>query len=89
MNTTIHTRLDSNLKKDVEHILANIGLSVPDAIRLYFTQIRRKNAIPFVLTADSEMPQDWLMSACTEAKAGQNLKEIKNMDELKHLFEEA
>ena len=89
MNTIIHTRLDSNLKKDVEHILADIGLTVPDAIRLYFTQIRRKKAIPFVLTAGSETPQDWVLRACEEVQSGKGIKDIKDMDELKRLFEKA
>lgn len=50
----VNARIDTQLKKDVDGILANIGLTGPEAIRLFYTQIRNKRAIPFSLVATEE-----------------------------------
>lgn len=49
---TIHVRMDENIKNDAIDILNDLGISVADAITIYFKQIALKNGIPFELTAD-------------------------------------
>jgi len=46
-DSTISLRIDSELKKDVENILNNLGIPMTTAITMYFNQIRLNNGIPF------------------------------------------
>ena len=49
---TIHARLDEQVKNDALAVFDAIGLSVADAITLYFKQVALKNGIPFELSAE-------------------------------------
>lgn len=51
---TIHVRMDEDVKNDAVEILNNLGISVADAITMYFKQVALKNGIPFELTADRQ-----------------------------------
>lgn len=46
-SATIRARIDPDLKEEVETILAEIGLSSSDAIRMYYRQIKLLRGIPF------------------------------------------
>ena len=48
-NEVIHARISSDIKKECESILSNIGLSMSQAIDLYIRQIVLKKGIPFEL----------------------------------------
>lgn len=48
---TIHARIDEKIKEDAIAVFDSLGLSVADAITLYFRQVAIKNGIPFELTA--------------------------------------
>lgn len=69
MSTVIQTRVDARLKKEVDAILSDIGLSIPEAIRLYLTQIRNKRAIPFVLSSRGKVPNEETMAAIRRSEA--------------------
>ena len=47
--TTIHTRMDTALKENVEIILAQLGLTSSDAIKLFYKQIELNGGLPFEL----------------------------------------
>ena len=49
---TIHARLDEQVKNEALAVFDAIGLSVADAITLYFKQVALKNGIPFELSAE-------------------------------------
>jgi len=51
---TIHVRMDEQIKEDALEVLDNLGISVADAITMYFKQVALKNGIPFELTADKK-----------------------------------
>ena len=46
-DSTISLRIDSELKKDVETILNDLGIPMTTAITMYFNQIKLNNGIPF------------------------------------------
>ncbi len=46
-DSTISLRIDSELKKDVDKILKNLGIPMTTAITMYFNQIKMRNGIPF------------------------------------------
>jgi len=49
---TIHVRMDEKVKENALEVLDNLGISVADAITMYFKQVALKNGIPFELTAE-------------------------------------
>ena len=49
---TIHTRIDEKIKQDAVEVFDSLGLSVAEAITIYFKQVALKNGIPFDLNAE-------------------------------------
>ena len=47
--TTVHARMDTALKENVEAILAQLGLTSSDAIKLFYKQIELNGGLPFEL----------------------------------------
>ena len=47
--TYVRARIDVDLKNDTESILAQLGLSTAQAIRLFLNQVRVRKGIPFDL----------------------------------------
>ncbi len=68
----VNARIDSDLKKEVDVILKQIGLTSGEAIRLFYTQIRNTQSIPFQLTARTE-PNEQTKLAMKQALEGKDL----------------
>ena len=47
--TTVHIRMNADLKENVESILAQLGLTSSDAVRLFYKQIELNGGLPFEL----------------------------------------
>jgi len=60
---TVQTRVDPELKRDVDEILATLGLDMPTAIRMFLARVRLTLGIPFPLTTTSSQ----LVAAMNEA----------------------
>lgn len=45
--TTVHTRMDTELKQNVEIILNQLGLTHSDAIKLFYKKIKLNGGLPF------------------------------------------
>jgi len=52
---TIHVRIDENVKNEALEIFNELGISVADAINMYFKQIILKKAIPFELNIERKV----------------------------------
>ena len=50
---SVHVRMDEQVKNDAIKVFDALGLSVADAITLFFKQVTLKNGIPFELTVTS------------------------------------
>lgn len=50
-DATVHARMDEQIKNDAIEVFNELGLSVSEAITLFFKQVALKNAIPFELSA--------------------------------------
>lgn len=75
---TIQARIAPKLKKDVEVILAKLGLSASDAIAMYYSQIKHHQGIPF----DVRVPKKSVQKAMRDIDLGRNLTKADNLDEL-------
>ena len=71
-STSIYTRVNPELKVQVEHILERLGLPMASAINLYLHQIVMHNGIPFDLKLPNNMPLDY--SSMTKAQFDQEME---------------
>ena len=61
MSAIAKSRIDPELKRQAEAVLAEIGLKPRAALELFYKQIIKRRAIPFPLQADS--PEDDVLSS--------------------------
>jgi DNA-damage-inducible protein J len=74
-------RIDAELKHNVEALLGKLGLSVSEAIRIYFRMIELNRGLPFEI----EIPNEETAAVFRDTDRGNNLKRF---DDAKDLFED-
>ena len=65
-NALVQTRIDSRVKEDAAAVLAAMGLTVSDAVRMMLTRVAHDRALPF----DPLVPNLETIAAMKEARAG-------------------
>lgn len=75
-NALVQTRIDLAVKEEAAHVLAAMGLTVSDAVRLMLTRIAIEKKLPFVPL----VPNARTIAAIKESRSGK-LAKAKNMDE--------
>ena len=65
-NALVTTRIDAAVKEEAAAVLAAMGLTVSDAVRLLLTRIAREHALPF----DPLIPNAETVEAMKEARQG-------------------
>jgi DNA-damage-inducible protein J len=65
----LHVRVDEKLKAAAAEKLANLGLTVSDAVRILLTRVVKEGALPAGLTADPEAYDAWFRAKVQEALA--------------------
>ena len=73
-NTLVQARIDGAVKKEAAAVLAAIGLTVSDAVRLILTKIAQDKALPF----DPLIPNEITIAAMKEAHKG-GLPQVKRV----------
>ena len=76
-NALVQTRIDGVIKDEAATVLAAMGLTVSDAVRLLLTKVAREKALPFEPLA----PNATTIAAMKEARAG-NLPRVNTVEEL-------
>ena len=76
-NALVQARIDGKIKDEAAAVLASMGLSVSDAVRLMLTKVAHDKALPF----EPLIPNADTVAAMREARAGK-LKSFKSVDEL-------
>ena len=76
-NQLVQTRIDGAIKEEAAAVLATIGLTVSDAVRLLLTRIAHDHALPF----NPLIPNDTTITAMQEARSG-NLQKADSIKEL-------
>ena len=79
----LHVRIDDDLKTQATETLANFGLTVSDAVRIFLTRVAKEGALPAGLTADPWAYDVWFRAKVREAleETGPGLSHVKVMDE--------
>ena len=73
----VQARIDRVVKEEAATVLAAMGLTVSDVVRLLLTRVAREKALPFVPL----VPNDETIAAMKEARAS-NLPRFKDIDSL-------
>ncbi|MCF8002990.1 MAG: type II toxin-antitoxin system RelB/DinJ family antitoxin [Chromatiaceae bacterium] len=76
-NTRVQARIDDDVKEEATAVLAAMGLTVSDAVRLMLTRVAREHALPF----DPLIPNSETIEAMKEARHGR-LRSFGSVDEL-------
>ena len=74
----VNFRLDEDVKKSMEQVCNEIGLSMSAAFTIFAKKVGREKRIPFDLSIDpfySEENYQRLSAAIADAKAGRNMTE--------------
>ena len=77
VTTSITVRMDAELKKQVETLFDDMGLTMTTAITLFAKAVVRQNKIPFVIAADpfySESNMARLRESITNLNAGKGIE---------------
>ena len=65
-NQLVQTRIDGAIKQEATAVLAAMGLTVSDAVRMMLTRVAHEHALPF----DPLVPNATTIAAMKEARAG-------------------
>jgi DNA-damage-inducible protein J len=63
----LHVRVDDKLKAEAAEKLANVGLTVSDAVRILLTRIAKEGGLPAALTVEPEAYDAWFRAKVREA----------------------
>jgi DNA-damage-inducible protein J len=63
----LHVRVDDDLKARASETLANVGLTVSDAVRILLTRVAKEGGLPASLTADAAAHDAWFRAKVQEA----------------------
>ena len=69
-NAVVRARIDESVKQEATVVLAAIGLSVSDAMRLMLTRVAIEKALPF----EPLVPNEVTIQAMREARQGKTVK---------------
>ena len=76
-NRLVQARIDGEIKAEAAAVLAAMGLTVSDAVRLLLTRVAREKALPF----EPLVPNETTVAAMKEAREGKG-RRFASVDEL-------
>jgi len=79
-NQLVQARIDGAIKEEAAAVLAAMGLTLSDAVRLLLTKVARQKALPFELFE----PNEETVAAMLAARRG----EVTRVESLDDLFRE-
>ena len=76
--STVHARIEPDLKDKAEHIFRKLGLTTTQAITIFYRQVELRNGLPFEVAVPSETTRRTL----DKTDAGRDLIICKNSDDM-------
>ena len=80
--TFVRARIEPSLKEETENILKELGLSVSEAITLFYKQITFNKGLPF----EVKLPNQVTIEAMKDALEEKNLNTYSSLSELMNKF---
>ena len=87
--TMVNFRMDSDLKKSMEQVCKEMGMSMTTAFTIFATKVSREKRIPFEISADpfySESNMMRLNESMSQIQSGKVI--IKTIEELEEMANE-
>jgi len=79
--TTIRARIEPKLKAEAEAVLAKLGLTPSDAIRLLYHQVRLTKGLPFEIAIE-RTPNATTRRALRDSAKGKGVRRFTSFDDL-------
>jgi DNA-damage-inducible protein J len=77
-SSSIHARIEPELKESAEAILKELGLNATQAITLFYQQIKLNRGLPFVV----RIPNKATRKTLDDTDAGQNIIYCRDAEDL-------
>lgn len=74
----VRARINEDLKNEAAEVLAAMGLTVSDVVRITLTKIAREKALPFEMRIPNQLTVDTL----AKSDHGKDLHRAKNAEDL-------
>lgn len=78
-SVTYQIRIDEEEKQNTFKVFNELGITPAQAIKMFFSQVRRTHSIPFTIEKN---PNTETIEAIREAKNGENLVVCKDANDL-------
>ena len=79
----IRARVEPEVKREAEELFSALGLSVTEAITLFYKQVAIHRGLPFPM----RIPNAATAAALQEARTGEGVTTYASLDELKREFD--
>lgn len=76
--STVHARIEPDLKNETEELFHKLGLSVTQAITLFYKQVQMRKGLPF----DVIIPNETTRMTFKHTDADQNLTVCEDADDM-------
>lgn len=77
-NAFVRARVDETLKNEAAAVLATMGLTVSDVVRMTLTRVAKDKALPFDLSVPNRLTKETL----AKSERGEGLHKARDADEL-------
>ncbi|EMG5701515.1 type II toxin-antitoxin system RelB/DinJ family antitoxin [Salmonella enterica] len=77
-NAFVRARVDEALKNEAATVLAEMGLTVSDLVRITLTKVAREKALPF----DMRIPNELTAKTIADSEKGLDIHKAKDADDL-------
>ncbi|MDR2091886.1 MAG: type II toxin-antitoxin system RelB/DinJ family antitoxin [Azoarcus sp.] len=74
----VRARINETLKNDAAAVLAGMGLTVSDVVRIALTKIAREKALPFEMRVPNELTAETL----AKSERGEDIHHARDADDL-------
>lgn len=76
-NAVVRARVSEQVKEEATEVLADMGLTVSDAVRIMLTRVASEKALPFAL-----VPNALTAETMRKSERGEDLNEAKDVEDL-------
>lgn len=74
----VRARIDETLKAEAAAVLADMGLTVSDVVRIVLTKVAKEKALPF----DMRVPNKLTVETLTKSERGEGIHHAKDANDL-------
>jgi DNA-damage-inducible protein J len=74
----VRARIDEKLKEEATAVLADMGLTVSDVVRIVLTRVAKEKALPF----EMRVPNKLTVETLAKSECGEDIHHAKNANDL-------